>query len=85
MLMTDHAMTCMHCCIVVICDEARLVASEEEQQRLLQIVEQWKKMFHSREMEISQLQNENERLRVQNKCKLCILYVLLFFTTIYNV
>ena len=41
----------------------RLAASEEEQQRLLQEVEQWKKMFHAREMQISQLQNENKQLQ----------------------
>ena len=69
--MTDHAITLL--CIVVTCEyKTRLAASEEEQQRLLQVVEQWKKMFHSREMEISQLQNENEQLRVQDKCKLTI-------------
>ena len=69
--MTDHAITLL--CIVVTCEyEARLAASEEEQQQLLQVVEQWKKIFHSREMEISQLQNENEQLRVQDKCKLTI-------------
>ena len=58
----------MHCCIVVICDEARLVASEEEQQRLLQELGQWKKMFHAREMEMSWLQRESEQLCVQDKC-----------------
>ena len=58
-----------HCCTVVTCEyEARIAASEEEQ-RLLQEVEQWKKMFHAREMEISWLQRESEQLRVQDKYK----------------
>ena len=60
---TNHS----YCCIVVTRVEARLAASEEEQQRLLQEVEQWKKMFNDREIQISQLQNENKQL--QDKCK----------------
>ena len=57
---------------IVTCEyEARLAASEEEQ-RLLQEVEQWKKMFHAREMEISWLQRENEQLHVQDRCKYTI-------------
>ena len=61
-----------HCCIVVTCDhEARLAVSEEQQQRLLQVVEQWKKMFNARGIQISQLQNETKQL--QDKCEcMCI-------------
>ena len=44
-----------------------MTASKEEQQRLLQVVEQWQRMDHARDVQISQLQNENEL--VQDKCK----------------
>ena len=44
-----------------------LTASKEEQQRLLQVVEQWQRMGRARDVQISQLQNENEL--VQDKCK----------------
>ena len=47
-----------------------LTASKEEQQRLLQVVEQWQRMGHARDVQISQLQNENEI--VQGKCKLTL-------------
>ena len=66
-LYTIHTVVCN----VVTCDEARLAATEEEQQRLLQVVEQWKKMFHARGMQISQSQNENKQL--QDKCEcMCV-------------
>ena len=73
--MTEHS----HCCTYLVkSDEARLAASEEEQQRLhvLQEVEQWKiqKMFHARGMQIPQLQNENKQLQ-DIKCEcMCINY-----------
>ena len=64
---------CTHyyCDIVAHYYEARLTASKEEQQRLLQVVKQWQRMSHARDVQISQLQNENEL--VQDKCKLASL------------
>ena len=47
--------------------EARLAASKEEQQRLLQGMEQHQRMSRARDTQISQLLNENEIM--QNKCK----------------
>ena len=44
-----------------------MTASKEEQQRLLQVVEQWQRMGRTRDVQISQLQNENELVR--DKCK----------------
>ena len=44
-----------------------MTASKEEQQRLLQVVEQWQRMGRARDVQISLLQNENEL--VQDKCK----------------
>ena len=71
-----------------------LTASKEDQQQLLQVVEQWQRMGHARDVQISQLQNENEL--VQGKCKptlnshtpipqlLCtFVYSLPFMTTIH--
>ena len=47
-----------------------MTASKEEQQKLLQVVEQWQKMGRARDVQISQLQNENEL--VQDKRKLTL-------------
>ena len=47
-----------------------MTAFKEEQQRLLQVVEQWQRMGRARDVQISQLQNENEL--VQDKCKLTL-------------
>ena len=44
-----------------------MTATKEEQQRLVQVVEQWQRMGRARDVQISQLQNENEL--VQDKCK----------------
>ena len=61
----------MFCCIVVTCEyEDILASSEEVQQRQVQVVEQWKQLYQKREMQISQLQNENEQL--QDKCEYSI-------------
>ena len=56
----------MYVCIVytLLDYEARLTASKEEQQRFL---EQRQRMNRARDMQISQLQNENKFL--QGKCK----------------
>ena len=43
-------------------DEIRLTASKKEQQRLLQVVEQWQRKCYARDVQISQLQNENDRV-----------------------
>ena len=54
-------------CFTVDKDEVRVTASKEEQQRLLQ---QYQRMGRARDVQISQLQNENEL--VQDKCKLTL-------------
>ena len=54
-------------CFTVNEDEVRLTASKEEQQQLLQ---QYKRMGHAKDVQILQLQNENEV--VQEKCKLTL-------------
>ena len=43
------------------------MAYDEEQRRLLQVVEQSQRMSRARDAQISQLQNENEL--TQDKCK----------------
>ena len=47
--------------------QTRLAARKEEHQQPLQALEQWQRMGRARDVQISQLQNENEL--VQNKCK----------------
>ena len=65
-LYTVNTTHCTHyyCDIVTHYYEARLAASKEEQQRLLQ---QYERMIRARDAQISQLQNENEPM--QDKCK----------------
>ena len=64
-LYTVSTTHCTHYCdIVTHYYEAKLTASKEEQQRLLQ---QYERMSRARDVQISQLQNENEL--VQDKCK----------------
>ena len=63
----------MMCCIMYVCTnmlldyEARLAASNKEQQRLLKGMEQRQKMSRAKDTEISRLLNENEIM--QKKCK----------------
>ena len=63
----------MYMCALILCThldyEAKLAASKEEQQQLL---EQCQRMGHARDIQISQLQNENKLL--QDKCKQLIKY-----------
>ena len=63
----DIVHTCTWCVVTADVDEVRLTAIKKEQQRLLQVVEQWQRMGRARDVQISQLQNENEL--VQDKCK----------------
>ena len=67
-----------NCDIVVQDYEAMLAASKEEQHRLLQVVEQWKKMCYARDMQVSQLQSE----QLLDKCE-CE-YLHLVYITIRN-
>ena len=62
---TTHC-THYYCDIVTHYHEVRVTASKEEQQRLLQVVEQYQGMGRVRDVQISQLQNENEL--VQARC-----------------
>ena len=56
------------CTIMIGIDyETRLATNKMEQQRLLLVLEQWQRMGRARDVQISQLQNENEL--VQDKCK----------------
>ena len=47
--------------------ETRLAAKKEEHQQLLQTLEQWRRMGRARDVQISQLRNENEL--VLDECK----------------
>ena len=59
----------MYTCVVVAASEheSRVTASKDEQQQLLH---QYQKMVHARDVQISQLKKENEL--IQDKCELTL-------------
>ena len=59
------------CALIHLDYETMVVASKEEQQRLLQGMEQHQRMSRARDVQISKLLNENEFM--ENKCKQVIM------------